>query len=73
VGGDLSETSIVLLVLVAVGAVLAAPLIGRFGAPLLADAAMWLAAGCGVAAFVLAAVSTFRAARRADGAREGRR
>jgi hypothetical protein len=72
-GNDRSETSIVLLVLAAVGAVLAAPLIGRFGAPRLADAAMWLAAGCGVAAFGVAAVSTFRAARRADGARGGSR
>jgi hypothetical protein len=70
VGDDRSETSIILLVLAAVGAVLVAPLIGRFGAPRLADAAMWLAAGCGLAAFVVAAVSTFRAARRASGARE---
>jgi len=58
------EAWIVFLVLAAAGSVLAAPVIGRFGAPGLADAAMWLAAGCGVGAFVVAGVSTFRAARR---------
>lgn len=72
---DRSEIAIILLVLAAAGAVLAAPVIGRLGAPRLADAAMWLAAGCGVTAFAVAAVSTFRAARhgRAGGAREGGR
>jgi hypothetical protein len=38
--------------------------IGRLGAPALADTAMWLAAGCGVGAFAVAGVGTFRAARR---------
>lgn len=70
---DRSETAIVLLVLAAAGAVLAAPVLGRLGAPALADAAMWLAAACGASAFAVAARSTVRAARRdrADGAREG--
>jgi hypothetical protein len=63
-----SESSIVYLVLTAAGTVLVAPVLGRLGAPLLADAAMGLAAGCGIAAFGIAAVSTFRAARR-DGGR----
>lgn len=53
-----------LLVLTAAGFVLAAPVIGRLGAPALADAAMVVAASCGVAAFVLAGLSTLRAARR---------
>jgi hypothetical protein len=64
-----SESAIVLLVLAAVGGVLAAPVLGRLGAPVLADSMMWVAAGCGVAAFVVTAVSTFRAARR-DGRRD---
>jgi len=38
--------------------------LGRLGAPALADTAMWLAAGCGITAFGIAAVSTVRAARR---------
>jgi hypothetical protein len=62
--GDRSETAIIVLVLLAAGAVLAAPVIGRLGAPGLADGAMWLAAGCGLAAFGVAGVSTVRAARR---------
>jgi hypothetical protein len=68
---DRSEASIVVLVLAAAAAVLAAPVIGRLGAPALADVAMWLAAGCGVAAFGVAAVSTLRAGRR-HGARRAR-
>jgi hypothetical protein len=66
-----SEASIVLLVLAATAGALAAPVIGRLGAPVMADAVMWLAAGCGVAAFGVAAASTFRAARR-DGRRSSR-
>jgi hypothetical protein len=66
-----SEASIVLLVLVATACVLAAPVIGRLGAPGWADGAMGLAALSGVAAFCVAGVSTLRAARR-DGARRGR-
>jgi len=70
--GDHSETAIIVLVLVAAGAVLAAPVIGRLGAPVLADAAMWLAAGCGVTAFGVAGVSTVRAARRGSESRARR-
>jgi len=61
---DRSEASIVVLVLAAAGLVLAAPVIGRLGAAALADAAMALAAGCGVAAFGVACASTLRAVRR---------
>lgn len=68
---DRSEAGIVVLVMIAAGSVLAAPVIGRLGAPLLADIAMWLAAGCGVAAFGLAGLGTLRAARR-DGDRRAR-
>jgi hypothetical protein len=58
------DATIVVLVLAAVGFVLAAPVLGRLGAPRLAEAAMWVAAGCGVAAFGAAGVATFRASRR---------
>jgi hypothetical protein len=61
---DRIEKAIVLSVLAAAACVLAAPVIGRLGAPTLADVAMWLAAGCGVASFGLAGVATVRAARR---------
>lgn len=53
------------LVLAASGLVMLAPLLGRWGAPRLASAAMFAAAGCGVAAFAAAGVHTVRAARRA--------
>ena len=59
-----SEAWVIALVLVAAGSVLAAPVIGRLGAPGLADVAMWLAASCGVGAWAIAGISTFRAARR---------
>jgi hypothetical protein len=59
------DATIVGLVLVAAGCVLAAPVLGRAGAPLLAEAAMWIAAGSGIAAFALAGAATHRAARRA--------
>lgn len=65
------DAVIVLLVLAAAGAVLLAPVVGRLGAPLLADVAMWLAAGCGLAAFCAAGISTFRAAR-SHGSRQER-
>jgi hypothetical protein len=58
------DATIVALVLAAAGCVLAAPVLGRLGAPLLAEAAMWVAAGSGIAAFGVAGVATFRAARR---------
>lgn len=60
-----SDGRIAGLVLVAAGSVLAAPVLGRMGAPSWADAAMILAAGSGFAAFVLAAIATVRAGRRA--------
>jgi hypothetical protein len=62
---DRTETRIVLLVLAAAALVLAAPVVGRAGAPGLADLVMGLAATCGLAAFASAAVHTLRAARRA--------
>jgi len=40
--------------------------LGRAGHPVAADLTMAAAAGCGVAAFVLAGFATFRAARRRD-------
>lgn len=64
------EAKIAALVLVAAGSVLAAPVLGRLGMPALADVAMWLAAGSGVAAFAVAGSATWRAARRAG--EEGR-
>lgn len=68
---DHGEAAVVVLVLAAAGSVLAAPVLGRLGAPALAEAAMWVAAGCGVAAFGVAGVATLRAARR-DGSRRVR-
>ncbi len=59
------DATIAVLVLAAAGSVLAAPVLGRLGAPLLAEVAMWVAAGSGAAAFTVAGVATFRAARRA--------
>jgi hypothetical protein len=64
---DRSELAIVVLVLVAAALVLAAPVLGRAGVPRLADAAMLLAAGCGLAAFATAAGATVRATRRTQG------
>ena len=57
-----------ILVMAAAGSVLAAPVFGRLGAPGIADAFMWLGAGCGVAAFAVAAAVTVRAARRSGDA-----
>jgi hypothetical protein len=65
---DRSDATIIGLVLGSAACVLAAPVIGRLGAPLLADVAMWVAAGCGVAAFGVAGAATVRAALR-DGDR----
>ena len=58
-----SETAIAALVLAAIGLVLLAPLLGRAGAEPWADVAMLSAALAGVAAFLLAARATLRAAR----------
>jgi hypothetical protein len=62
---DRTEGVIVLLVLAAAALVIAAPVVGRSGAPVLADLTMGLAAACGLAAFGVAAAHTLRAARRA--------
>ncbi len=66
---DRTETGIVLLVLAAAALVLAAPVAGRAGAPMLADLVMGLAAMCGLAAFGIAGAHTLRAARRGSRAR----
>jgi uncharacterized membrane protein YebE (DUF533 family) len=64
---DRGELAIVALVFAAAACALAAPLLGRAGAPGLAGAAMALAAACGTASFAVAAVHTWRAARRRSG------
>ena len=61
--GDRLEFAIVSLVLVAAGLVLAAPLLGRYGAPVAADVAVGGATAAGVGAFFAAAYNTLRAAR----------
>lgn len=61
---DRTETRIVMFVLAAAALVLTAPVVGRAGAPALADLVMGLAALCGLAAFSAAAAHTLRAARR---------
>ncbi len=58
-----SEPWVALLALAASGLVLAAPVLGRIGHAAVADAAMALAAACGLAAFLLAGFATLRAAR----------
>lgn len=68
--GSRSDLPLAALVLFAAAFVLAAPVLGRLGHPLLADLAVTAAAGCGVASFALAALSTLRAARR--NGRQGR-
>lgn len=60
---DRNEVTIVVLVMTAAAAVLVAPVLGRLGASGLAEAAMWLAALSGVAAFGVAGAVTWRAAR----------
>lgn len=67
---DRTEVWIVGLVLAASGLVMVAPLLGRWGAPGLATAAMLAATGCGLGAFGAAGVHTVRAARRARPAAE---
>jgi hypothetical protein len=58
------ETAITCLVLAAIGLVLAAPLLGRYGAPVAANVAVGLAAASGVGAFLATALDTLRAARK---------
>jgi hypothetical protein len=60
---DRSEVSIAVLVLSAAGLVLAAPVLGRIGQAAAADAAMAIAAACGLGSFLLAVRATLRAAR----------
>jgi hypothetical protein len=60
---DRSEPWIAALVLATSGLVLAAPVLGRIGYAGMADAAMALAAACGLASFLLVGVATLRAAR----------
>ena len=59
-----SDLVLVGLVLLAVATVLFAPIAGRSGRPGLATALMLVAAGAGLASFVLALVFTLRAGRR---------
>lgn len=59
-----SDALLAALVLLAAALVLAAPVAGRAGHPQLADAAMALAAACGLGTFAWTAWVTLRAARR---------
>jgi len=61
---DRTEAAVAILALGAAGLVIAAPVLGRAGAPLLANAAMAGAATCGLASFVVVAVHSFRQGRR---------
>lgn len=58
------ELALVGLVLLAIGAVLLAPIAGSAGRPRLATVLMAVAAGAAAASFVLALVATLRAGRR---------
>jgi len=70
--GARSDAAFAVLALVASALVLMAPVAGRAGYAGLANALMLLAAGAGLAGFGLAALDTFRAARRTGAARNGR-
>lgn len=61
---DRIEVAVALLALAAAALVLVAPLVGRNGAPAVADGLMIAAASAGVASFALAGFATVRAARR---------
>jgi hypothetical protein len=61
---DRTEVVIVALVILAAASIMLAPLLGRGGAGLWADAAMLLASGAGLGAFIVAAVHTCCAVRR---------
>jgi hypothetical protein len=67
-----SDAPLVWLGLAAIALVLGAPVAGRAGLSGLADALMILAAAAGAAAFALATVHTFRAARRGHAPPDGR-
>jgi hypothetical protein len=64
VSSDRTESAIVVLVLLATGCVLLAPVAGRAGAVWLAHGLAIVAAGSGLAAFGAAGAETLRAARR---------
>ena len=68
---DRTETAIAALVMLAAALILLAPLLGRGGATTGANVAMALASCAGLGAFVLAAISTCRAARRHPSNGEG--
>ena len=59
-----SDTALVGLVLFAAVVILFAPIVGRNGWPVLATGLMAVAAGAGVAAFLIALAVTIRASRR---------
>jgi hypothetical protein len=65
VSTDGAEVRLAALVLAAAALVLAAPVVGRAGHPVLADVVMALAAACAFTSFGVAAFHTVRAARRA--------
>ena len=69
--GMRTELAIVILVMAAAGLILVAPLLGRSGSPGWADLVMGLAAGAGLAAFMLVAVYTCRATRRQNSGGKG--
>jgi hypothetical protein len=71
--GERSEVAVVALVMAAAGLILLAPLLGRSGSPGWADVVMGLAAAAGLAAFLVVAVQTCRAALRpGDGGKGGK-
>ena len=59
---DRLESVVVYLVLAAAGGVLVAPVLGRYGAPMLANLAVAVAAAAGAGAFLATAYDTLRAA-----------
>jgi hypothetical protein len=61
---DRLESVVVCLVLAAAGDVLVAPVLGRYGAPILANLAVGVAAAAGIGAFLATAYDTLRAARK---------
>ncbi|HSD10566.1 MAG TPA: hypothetical protein VLF14_06265 [Candidatus Binatia bacterium] len=69
---DRLEVAIVGLVLAAAGLVLLAPLLGRYGAPGVADVAVGGATAAGIGAFFATAYNTLRAARKGRRADRGR-
>jgi hypothetical protein len=71
-GGLGSERGLMGLVLASAALVLAAPVVGRAGHERAADLCMAVAAGAGLLSFAVAALYTFRAARRRAPGRQGR-